>query len=71
MGFATAGYTLTGVTAKFGNKTDVNSLLGDIVVSLRADNSGVPASATLATLSGNNPDTTGDYTYDGGRLESG
>ena len=62
-GTSTASYTLTSVTAKFGDKADPNSALGDIVVSLHADNSGLPASATLATLSGDNPDTAGDYDY--------
>ena len=62
-GTSTAGYTLTSFTARFGNKADPTGILGDIVVSLHADNSGVPASATLATLSGDNPDTAGEYTY--------
>ena len=38
-------------------------MLGDIVVSLHANDSGVPATSTLATLSGDNPDTPGEYTY--------
>ena len=63
-GTSTHGYTLTDVTAKFATSSDQNNNLGDIVVSLHADNSGVPASATLATLSGDNPDTPGDYAYD-------
>ena len=54
-GTSTHGYTLTDVTAKFATSSDQNNNLGDIVVSLHADNSGVPASATLATLSGDNP----------------
>ncbi len=63
-GTSTHGYTLTDVTAKFATSSDQNNNLGDIVVSLHSDNSGVPASATLATLSGDNPDTPGDYAYD-------
>ena len=63
-GTSTAGYTLASFTTKFGNKADPNGALGDIVVSLHAaDNAGVPASATLATLRGSNPDTPGEYTY--------
>ena len=64
-GTSAAGYTLTEVTAKFADKIDAidNIELGDIVVSLHADNAGVPASVALATLSGSNPDTAGEYTY--------
>ena len=66
-GTSTHGYTLTGVTAKFKDKEDPvdNIELGNIVVSLYADNSGVPDSYkdALATLSGSNPDTAGDYAY--------
>ncbi len=65
-GTSTAGYTLVSFTTKFSDKADPNGVLGDIVVSLHdADNAGVgvPASATLATLDGSNPDTPGEYTY--------
>ena len=62
-GSATGGYTLVGLTATFKDKDDDNNALGDIVVTLHADNSGVPGGAVLATLSGSNPDTAGDYTY--------
>ena len=66
-GTSNAGYTLASVTAKFNDKLDPagdNIEVGDIVVSLHAaDNSGDADSATLATLSGSNPDTAGEYTY--------
>ena len=61
-GSSPGGYTLSSVTGRFADKATGNAL-GDIVVSLHADNSGVPASATLATLDGDNPDTAGDYPY--------
>ena len=62
-GNAAHGYTLVGFTATFKDKDDDNNALGDIVVTLHADNSGVPAAQTLATLSGDNPDAAGDYAY--------
>ena len=68
-GSAAGGYTLAGITGRFGAKTDTNNALGDIVVTLHAaiattsgDNLTL-ASTALATLSGVNPDTAGDYTY--------
>ncbi len=68
-GSVAAGYTLAGITGRFGAKTDANNALGDIVVTLHAaiattsgDNLTL-ASTALATLSGVNPDTAGDYTY--------
>ena len=43
-GTSTAGYTLTSFTDQIrGHKADPTGILGDIVVSLHADNSGVPA----------------------------
>ena len=73
MGFTTGraagGYTLAEITATFRNKVDPNDALSDIVVTLHpatANTAGdqlAPAVTTLATLSGGNPDTTGDYTY--------
>ena len=67
VGFTTGsnsgGYTLASFTASFLINEVSGS--GDIVVTLHADNSGAPASAVLATLTGSNPDidTAGDYTY--------
>ena len=56
------GFALASVTAKFTTTSDPNGNLGDIVVTLHAAATGdaygdnlVPASATLATLSGDNP----------------
>ena len=68
-GSAVGGYTLSEITTRFRAKTDPNNALGDIAVTLHAKTSNnvgdnlAPASATLATLSGVNPDTAGDYTY--------
>ena len=73
IGFTTGseanGYTLVSVTSKFYPAADPNDVLGDIVVTLHADNSGVPANAAVATLSGSNPtpntdpETITDYIY--------
>ena len=68
-GSAAAGYLLTGVTAKFGDATDPNDALGDLVVTLRASASNTvgdnkrPADAALATLAGDNPTTAGSHTF--------
>ena len=67
LGFTTGsnstGYTLDVVTAEF---LSVIGDPGDLVVTLHADNSGVPADASLATLSGSNPvanTRSGNYAY--------
>ena len=63
------GYVLRSVTVKFKDMVDPNGALGDVVVTLHGSTSynhqdyKRPADATLATLSGSNPDTAGDYTY--------
>ena len=68
-GSAAGGYTLAEITAKFEDKSDPNNVLGDLVVTLHAAAANslgdrlAPAGTTLATLSGSNPDTAGDYTY--------
>ena len=65
-GTAAGGYTLESLTAKFNAKVDNVAPYqdpGSIIVTLHADNSGVPADTALATLSGSDPDTAGDYTY--------
>ena len=66
-GNADSSYTLVALVARFKDKVDPNGNLGDITVTLHAANSTSPAnpvtSTTLATLSGSNPDTAGDYTY--------
>ena len=71
-GTSSGGYLLESATLKFAAKADtVFNRLGDIRVTLHAatahpsgggDNK-IPASPALATLSGSNPDTAGDYTY--------
>ena len=60
-GAATNGYTLAGVTLRFGNKSGNP---GNISVALHTPSGGNPATSSLATLSGSNPDTAGLYTYD-------
>ena len=68
-GSVAAGYTLAGITGRFKAKVDPNNVLGDIVVTLRAASATTlgdnltSASAVLATLSGVNPDTAGDYKH--------
>ena len=66
MGFTTGsapgGYTLRALTARFADADDPDGMLGDLVVTLHADNAGLPGQA-LATLSGDNPAEAGDYTY--------
>ena len=69
-GGAAGGYTLVEITARFRVKVDPNNALGDIVATLHTarsvtlgDNLGPAGADGLATLSGNNPDTAGDYTY--------
>ncbi len=73
MGFTTGGetggYTLTDAKLSLGNPNS-GAALGDIVVTLRAsdtvnfgDGKGPVTSVAPATLSGDNPDTAGDYTY--------
>ena len=77
-GSAANGYYLTTVTARFANQSDTYGQLGDVVVTLHAEDSGggninsganssnnstFPADDVLATLSGSNPDTAGNYTY--------
>ena len=67
LGFTTGsnstGYTLDVITAEF---LSVIGDPGDLVVTLHADNSGVPADTSLATLSGSNPvanTRSGNYAY--------
>ena len=55
-----AGVALSSVEAEFNVKSGSP---GDIQVTLHADSNGVPKSAVLATLSGSNPDTAGNYIY--------
>ena len=62
-GGASGGYALDTVTFEFGNTQNFGGGLGDIVVTVHADNSGVPASSTLTTLSGANPSTAGQHTF--------
>ena len=57
------GYTLDAITARFDNADDPDGLLGDVVVTLHADSSGIPGPYALATLIGKNPETAGAYTY--------
>ena len=59
-GGSAGGYTLAAITASF-DYADADS--DDLIATLHADNSGVPASATLATLSGSNPENLAHYTY--------
>ena len=61
-GSASGGYTLRALTARFEDADDPDGMLGDLVVTLHADNAGIPGHA-LATLSGDNPVEAGDYTY--------
>ena len=61
-GSAPGGYTLRALTARFEDADDPDGMLGDLVVTLHADNAGLPGQA-LATLSGDNPTEAGDYTY--------
>ena len=74
VGFTTgplaSGYTLASVTARFASSTDPNDALGDMVATLHGAMAGpvsplVPASTTLATLSGSNPEpqSTAEYAY--------
>ena len=61
-GSAPDGCTLRALTARFEAAADPDGMLGDLVVTLHADNAGLPGRA-LATLSGDNPTQAGDYTY--------
>ena len=59
-GSATNGYTLNGVTLRFGNKSGNP---GSIAVNLY-DSSGGEPNTRVAQLSGSDPNTAGLYTYD-------
>ena len=61
-GSAPGGYTLRALTARFEDADDPDGMLGDLVVTLHADNAGLPGQS-LATLHGDNPTEAGDYTY--------
>ena len=58
-----SGYTLTAITARFADKSDSSGNLGNLVATLRSDDSGRPNEREiLASLTvGSNPDTAGDY----------
>ncbi len=60
-----SGYTLTAITARFADKSDSSGNLGNLVVTLRSDDSGRPDDREyLANLTvGSNPDTAGDYRF--------
>ena len=60
-----SGYTLTAITARFADKSDSSGNLGNLVVTLRSDDSGRPYDREyLANLTvGSNPDTAGDYRF--------
>ena len=65
LGFTTgsnsAGYTLEVITAEF---LGIAGDPGDLIVTLHADSSGVPADTSLVTLSGSNPNNrSGNGTY--------
>ena len=62
-GAASGGYTLNSATLQFRDELNSGNVLGDIVVTVHADNSGIPASSTLTTLSGANPSTAGQHTF--------
>ena len=61
-GNATNGYTLHSVTTKFGNKSGTPT---GFTVALHEASGNEPASNAIsnATLSGNSPETAGEYTY--------
>ena len=61
-GPASGGYTLNSATLQFADTQNVGGGLGDIVVTVHADSSGLPGTV-LATLSGVNPSTAGEYTF--------
>ena len=60
-GAATNGYTLNGVTLRFGNR---GGSPGSISVDLHDASSGGEPDTRLAALSGSDPNTAGLYTYD-------
>ena len=59
-GSANSSYTLSDVVALFDAQLNNPR---DIQVTLHTESNGVPNSATLATLSGSNPRTAGEYQY--------
>ena len=64
-GDRSGGYTLKSVTAEFIAKVE-NGTLGNIIVAIHAadtTNSANPATTAKVTLSGNDPDTAGLYSY--------